>query len=154
MQERQGSVFVVATANDVSALPPELLRKGRFDELFFVDLPTPTERAAILAATLTQHARPPDAVGDLAPVVAASEGWSGAELASLVPDALFAAFADGARALAVADLLAAARNVTPLSSTARERVAELRAWAKGRARPASTVADFGAAPRMRAVEIG
>lgn len=137
-QERAGSVFLIATANNVEALPPELLRKGRFDELFFIDLPQPKERAAIIAATLKQFGRDPEKVGDTSELVRMTEGWSGAEIASVVPDALFTAFADGERELTVADIVKAAKPVVPLSSTARERIERLREWAKVRCRPAST----------------
>lgn len=137
MQERQGSVFVIATANDVRALPPELLRKGRFDELFWVDLPTFEERRAIVAATLKQYNRTADGI-DLDRIAIACDGFTGSEIAALVPDALFAAFADGERSLTTEDLRAAAATVSPLSKTAAERIEGLRQWAKGRARPAST----------------
>jgi SpoVK/Ycf46/Vps4 family AAA+-type ATPase len=130
-------VFVIATANDVRALPPELLRKGRFDELFWVDLPTSVERSAIISATLRQYDRTTDGI-DLAEIVRATEGFTGAEIAALIPDALFAAFADGERAITTADLSAAASTVSPLSKTAAERIQGLRDWSKGRARPAST----------------
>lgn len=136
MQERQGTVFVVATANDVSALPPELLRKGRFDEIFFVDLPTATERLEILRVSLKQLGRE-IADSDLVPVAAATEGFTGAEIAGMIPDALFEAFNDSARALTGDDLLAAAETVVPISRIAAEKVEKLREWAKGRARPAS-----------------
>jgi hypothetical protein len=134
MQDRAGSVFVVATANDVSALPPELLRKGRFDDLFFVDLPTATERAAILRTAL--RGKPAGEV-DLAAVAGACAEFTGAEVAALVPDAMFAAFADGARPITTGDLITAARAVVPLARTAPEKIAKVRDWAKGRARPAS-----------------
>jgi SpoVK/Ycf46/Vps4 family AAA+-type ATPase len=138
MQERAGAVFVVATANEVRGLPPELLRKGRFDDVFWVDLPTSTERVAILQAALRQHGRDPAsldwAAEDVAPVTV---GFSGAEIAALVPEALFAAFADGARELRLDDLITAAGTVVPLSKTAGEKLDELRRWAQGRARPAS-----------------
>jgi len=137
MQERQGSVFVIATANDVRALPPELLRKGRFDELFWVDLPTSAERSAILAATLKQYDRTTDGI-DLAALASATATFTGAEISALVPDALFAAFADGERLITTADLLAAAATVAPLAKTASEKIEGLRAWAKGRARLASS----------------
>ena len=139
MQDRAGSVFVVATANDVSALPPELLRKGRFDEVWFVDLPSPIERGAIIAAALRSFWRDAGTGGTiyLADVVAATQDFTGAELAALVPDALFAAFADGEREITTLDLIAAASATVPLARTAAEKVASLRAWAKGRARPAS-----------------
>lgn len=136
MQERQGSVFVIATANDVRALPPELLRKGRFDELFWIDLPTSQERIAIVKATLSQYSRA-DAEINTAEIARVTQGFTGAELAALVPDALFAAFADGERQITTADLVAAAATVAPLSKTAAEKIEGLRTWAKGRARPAS-----------------
>lgn len=136
MQEHTAPVFVVATANDISGLPPELLRKGRFDELFFVDLPTRIERAAILSATLQAYGRTPALIA-CEQVARATDGFSGAEIAALVPDALFSAFADNGREITTEDLLTAAGNVTPLSKTAGEKIAALRDWAKGRARPAS-----------------
>lgn len=136
MQEKTAPVFVIATANDVRALPPELLRKGRFDELFFVDLPNTAERAEILAASLTAHARPTDGI-DLAEVARATAGFVGAEIAALVPEALFVAFADGERAVTTGDLITAASAIVPLSKTAGEKIEALRTWAKGRARPAS-----------------
>lgn len=139
MQDRAGSVFVVATANDVTALPPELLRKGRFDELFFIDLPTAAERAAIVGAALRAHGRGGQGITAEA-VAAQTADFTGAELAALVPDALYAAFADGERPIETTDLLTAAAATVPLARTAAEKVAALRAWAKGRARPASTPA--------------
>lgn len=139
MQERRGQAFLVATSNDVSQLPPELLRKGRWDELFWCDLPTAGERAAILAATLRQFGRDEGKVpGNWNQVVDATEGFSGAELAALVPDALFAGFADGERDITAGDLFVAARAVTPLSKTAAEKIKTMRAWSVGRTRPATT----------------
>ena len=137
MQERAGESFVVATANDVSALPPELLRKGRFDELFFVDLPNQAERGEIVRAALRAHGRK-EATILFAQVADACEGFTGAEIAELVPDALYAAFADGGREPTTDDLLTAARTVTPLSKTAAEKIDRLRSWAQGRARPATS----------------
>ncbi len=139
MQERRGSVFVVATANDVQGLPPELLRKGRFDEVFWVDLPTPAERAEILRVALRQYGRG-DVVVDIDGVAAACDSFVGAEIAALVPAALFVAFADGERELRTSDLLAEARATVPLAKTASAKISALREWAKGRARSAS-VAD-------------
>lgn len=136
MQERIGSVFVVATANDVRSLPPELLRKGRFDEIFWVDLPTTAERSEIVASALRAHGRTETV--DLASIAEATASYTGAELAAIVPDAMFTAFADGERALTTGDLLDAAATVVPLAKTAATRIDELRAWAKGRARPASS----------------
>ncbi len=138
MQDRAGSVFVVATANDVAQLPPELLRKGRFDELFFVDLPTSAERAEILTVALRRNGR----AGVLSPAAVASvasscSGFSGAELAALIPSALYGAFADGKRPINAADLMREAGRTVPLSTTAGEKLAALRKWATERARPAS-----------------
>lgn len=147
MQERQGEAFVVATANDVSKLPPELLRAGRFDAVWFLDLPTLDERAEILNAALNAHGRPPRDPIDAWKVAEASEGFTGSEIAAIVPNAMFAAFSDGEREITKADLLEAARAVVPLSKTAAEKIAALREWSKGKARPASSpeVSDRGMA---------
>lgn len=138
MQERQGEAFVIATANDVSKLPPELLRKGRFDEVWWVDLPTQTEREEILRATLAAHQRQGVEV-DASKIAAACAGFTGSEIAALVPEALFAAFSDAEREINTADIMAIAKAVTPLSKTAEEKIEGMRKWAKGRARPASAV---------------
>lgn len=138
MQDRQGEAFVIATANDVEALPAELLRKGRFDEIWWIDLPTEIERRQIISATLRQHNRPRTGAIDTTDLCAtATAGFTGSEIAALVPDALFAAFADGAREITAADLMRAAATVTPLAKTAKERIEKLRKWSVGRARPAS-----------------
>ena len=152
MQDRQGSVFVVATANDVSALPPELLRKGRFDELFFVDLPSATERAAILRAALRNASIDATDIG-IEYVADATQDFTGAELAALVPDAMYAAFADSERSIRTADLTAAAAATVPLARTAPEKIAALRQWAKGRARPASTTSTAAQEGTARALDL-
>jgi SpoVK/Ycf46/Vps4 family AAA+-type ATPase len=136
MQDRAGSVFLIATSNDVSALPPELLRKGRFDEIFFVDLPTYQERIAILKTALIEHKRADLAI-DLARIAWATKDFSGAEIAALVPDALFTAFADNARDITTLDLEQAAARTVPLAHMAREKITALRAWGAERARAAS-----------------
>jgi SpoVK/Ycf46/Vps4 family AAA+-type ATPase len=138
MQERTSRVFVVATANDVRALPPELLRKGRFDDIFFVDLPNRVERAEILRVTLKGYGRSVEGI-DTKAVVDATVGFTGAEVAAIVPDAMFRAFADGARPITTADLVEVASTVAPLAETAKEKISDLRTWAKGKTRPASTV---------------
>lgn len=138
MQERQGEAFVFATANDVEALPPELLRKGRFDEVWWVDLPTVQERCSVLTAALKAHGRDAASI-NLLDVSKACPDFTGSEVASLVPDALYAAFDEGARAITTDDLITAAGNVTPLAKTAEEKIRRLREWAKGRARPASVI---------------
>jgi hypothetical protein len=134
LQERTSSVFVVATANDVSGLPPELLRRGRFDELFFVDLPDLDARRTILALHLEKRARDPAAF-DLFVLAEACPGFSGAELEQVVVAALHRAFALE-REATDADLRHAARDVVPLSRTYAEQIKELRDWARGRARTA------------------
>lgn len=142
MQERAGDVFVVATANDVTALPPELMRKGRFDELFFIDLPTASERGEVLAAALRRYGRDPEVVfadsGSADAILLRTDKFTGAEIDAVIPDALFRAFSDDERDLTADDILAAVKQVVPLSSTAGERIESLRQWAKGRARNAST----------------
>jgi hypothetical protein len=142
MQERKPAVFVAATCNNVTVLPPELIRKGRFDELFFVDLPSAAERKKVFSIQLTKRKRNP-AGYDLDQVAAAAKGFSGAEIESAVQTALYAAFSrDGAcpvsptatkQDLSTEDLLAALQSTVPLSITRAEEIAELRAWAKERA---------------------
>ena len=142
MQDRQGEAFVIATANNAEKLPPELLRKGRFDEVWWVDLPTPAERAAITAAALRAYGRDATAIGiDLDAVADATPTFTGAEIAALVPDALFAAFTEQAREIATSDLLAAAEVVVPLAKTADERIRKLREFWLGRARAATSAAE-------------
>jgi hypothetical protein len=135
MQERRGPVFLVATANQVDQIPPELLRKGRFDEIFFVDLPGEEARAEILRIHLQNRNRDPQTL-DLARLARLTDGFSGAELEQVVVSALYAAFADE---LAFdTDLLAREVSDTrPLSVTAAERIQGLRAWARDRTTPAA-----------------
>jgi hypothetical protein len=146
MQDRSGEAFVIATANDVSALPAELLRKGRWDELWFIDLPNQEERVAVLEASLRQHGRDPKALGAGVALVArdSCNGFSGAEIAALVPEALFASFADGEREVTSTDLHGAACNVVPMSKTSAAKIAALKEWqARCGARPATTVVTQG-----------
>ena len=131
MQERKSPVFVASTCNNVTVLPPELIRKGRFDELFFVDLPNAVERKQILSIQLTKRKRNPTDY-DLDRVAAAAEGFSGAEIESAVQTALYAAFARK-QELATDDLLHALKATVPLSTTRAEEIAELRGWAQQRA---------------------
>ncbi len=134
MQDRKGTVFLVATANDVSALPPELLRKGRFDEIFFVDLPTEEVRRDIFAVHLRRRGRDP-AGFDLGRLAAASEGFSGAEIEQAVISALYAAFSDKAQ-LDTAHIERELAGTRPLSLTRAESIAALRLWAAERTVPA------------------
>ena len=131
MQERKSPVFVAATCNNVTVLPPELIRKGRFDELFFVDLPSTSERKQIFSIQLAKRKRNP-ADYDLDRVAAAAQGFSGAEIESAVQTALYAAFAQK-RELSADNLLLALSSTVPLSVTRAEEIASLRAWAKDRA---------------------
>jgi SpoVK/Ycf46/Vps4 family AAA+-type ATPase len=135
MQEKTKPVFVVGTANEVRALPPELLRKGRFDEIFFVDLPTPHERLEILDIHLRRAGRDPERY-DLLAIAEETDRYSGAELEQLVVSALFRAFAAD-RELTQEDLARVARESVPLAVTMDDRLKELREWARPRARPAS-----------------
>jgi AAA+ superfamily predicted ATPase len=136
MQEKRDPVFVVATANRIEMLPPELLRKGRFDEIFFVDLPTKSVRAEILRIHLARKERDPDEF-DLAALAEQSVGYSGAELEESIRDGLAESWADGARPLRTQDIGEALRATFPLSQTMSDSIAELREWARVRARLAS-----------------
>jgi len=135
LQEKKSPVFVVATANDVQRLPPELTRRGRFDAIFFVDLPDVHERAEILALHLRRRGRRPEAY-DLQSVAKRAVHFAGSELEQVVVAALYRAFAEG-RDLAQSDLDAEAQETVPLYLTYEAQIKALRQWAKGRARPAS-----------------
>jgi predicted kinase len=130
MAERKSSVFMVATANVIDRLPPELVRKGRFDELFFVDLPEPEIRAEIFRIHLQRRELEPSAF-DLAQLAAASDGFSGAEIEQVVVSALYAAQAQQ-QSVDNGTLLRGIQATAPLSVIMAERLAELRAWARGR----------------------
>ena len=136
MQEKTKPVFVVATANEVRKLPPELLRKGRFDEIFFVDLPDVHERLEILQIHLARRERNSENF-DLLQCAEETEKYSGAELEQVVIEALFDAYADGARALRDRDLLRVIRETVPLAITMDDQLKELREWAQPRTRPAT-----------------
>ncbi|HXB22015.1 MAG TPA: AAA family ATPase [Candidatus Solibacter sp.] len=135
MQERRAAVFVTATSNDVTALPPELIRKGRFDELFFVDLPNSTERKAVLNLQLARHKLDP-ARFDLDQLVAAAKSYSGAEIDAAVQTAMYAAFSSK-KPVTTEMVMEALKSTIPLSATRAEEIQALRAWARQRAVPAS-----------------
>lgn len=135
LSEKTAPVFVVATANDISQLPPELLRKGRLDEIFFVDLPSETEREEIFRIHIQRRGRDPGQFG-LPAFVEHSKGFSGAEIEEAVISALYDAFYASAD-LATGHVLEALRQTVPLSRTMDEQISRLRAWAEGRARNAS-----------------
>lgn len=155
MQDRTSEAFVIATANDVSSLPPELLRKGRFDEVFFVDCPTESERVDVLKAALKANNRTPDLLStdDLRSVTLACQDFTGSEIAALVPEAMFKAFSDGKREINAEDLISAAKTVVPLTRTAADKIARLRDWAKGRARPATSEVTSKSTIGVRALDI-
>ena len=135
MQDRKAAVFVAATCNNVSVLPPELIRKGRFDELFFVDLPNQAERKQIFSIQLAKRKRNP-AEFDLEKVASAAKGYSGAEIDAAVQGALYGAYSEK-KPLATQFLLDALAQTVPLSITRAEEIAALREWARTRAVPAS-----------------
>ncbi len=134
MSERRAPVFLVATANDVSELPPELIRKGRFDEIFFVDLPPPASRAAILNLHLHKRGLALDRM-PVAELVAATDGFSGAEIEQGIVACLYSAHALR-QPPAASHLLAEFRKTRPLSVVMAERVEALREWARDRTVPA------------------
>lgn len=136
MQEKTRPVFVVATANRIGQLPPELLRKGRMDEIFFVDLPSDKERQEILEIHLKRKRRSPENF-DLEALAGQSIGFSGAELEEVVKEALYQAFHDGYD-LQTKHVTEAIERTTPLSRTRAEEITQLRAWAKTRAVLASS----------------
>jgi SpoVK/Ycf46/Vps4 family AAA+-type ATPase len=125
----------------VTVLPPELIRKGRFDELFFVDLPNPAERKQVLAIQLTKRKRNP-AEFDLERVAAAAKGYSGAEIDAAVQTALYVAYSDK-NPLTTQSLVEALAQTVPLSTTRAEEIEALREWAHGRAVRASLDCDNG-----------
>ncbi len=135
LSEKSAPVFVVATANDISDLPPELLRKGRLDEIFFVDLPSSEERREIFRIHLSKRGRDPRTF-DLPPLIRASREFSGAEIEESINSALYDAFNAG-EALATPHILNGLAQTVPLAKTMDEQIGRLRAWAAGRARNAS-----------------
>lgn len=137
LQEKKKPVFVVATANNIQLLPPELLRKGRFDEIFFVDLPTLQERKEIFSIHISKRKRIP-ANFDLERIARESEGFSGAEIEQAVISALFDAFVRGSE-LTTDDIILNIKATVPLSQTMREDITNLRSWAVTRTRLASSV---------------
>jgi predicted AAA+ superfamily ATPase len=135
MNERRAAVFLVATANAVDQLPPELLRKGRFDEIFFVDLPDRAARREAFRIHLERREHAP-AQFDLDTLAALSDGFSGAEIEQAIVSALYAAHGDG-RPLDTPRLLSALAGTRPLSQIMAEKVEALRAWARERCVPAN-----------------
>lgn len=135
MQDKTKPVFLIATANEVNALPPEMLRKGRFDEVFFVDLPDRAEREQIVKIHLVKRKRDP-ANFNVEELADTMKGFSGAEIEQVIVGALFSAF-DAGRELTQDDVMCEAKAVVPLSVMMQEEIDELRTWAEMRTRPAS-----------------
>jgi SpoVK/Ycf46/Vps4 family AAA+-type ATPase len=135
LAEKAAPVFVVATANDISQLPPELLRKGRLDEIFFVDLPDLAERSDIFRIHLRKRRREPEAF-DLVALAEASPEFSGAEIEEAVISGLYDAF-HARQDLNSGHVLNALRQAVPLAKTMAEHIQKLRRWSEGRARNAS-----------------
>ena len=131
LQDRSGGVFVIATANDVTALPPELLRKGRFDEIFFVDLPDAEARGAIFEGQLESRGHDPTQF-DVTKLVELTDGFSGSEIEAIVVGALYRAFGADTEPR-TEELIAEVESTVPLSISRAEDVAALRRWADGRA---------------------
>jgi SpoVK/Ycf46/Vps4 family AAA+-type ATPase len=134
MAERKDRVFMIATANDIESLPPELLRKGRFDEIFFVDLPGPANRAEIFRIHLAKRSHPVEKF-DLTALAAAAERFSGAEIEQAIMAGAYAAHAEG-KTLETRHVLQEIAATRPLAVVRREKVAELREWAESRTVPA------------------
>ncbi|GMU22166.1 MAG: ATPase [Phycisphaerae bacterium] len=151
LSEKTSSVFVVATANDISHLPPELLRKGRLDEIFFVDLPSDIERQAIFRIHIARRGRDP-AQFDLNTLAEASAGFSGAEIEQAVISALFDVFYARAE-LGTEAILGAITETVPLSRTMSDQIEAIRAWSEGRARNASLRTSLSADRDRRKLEL-
>ena len=148
LSEKTSPVFLIATANDISALPPEFLRKGRFDEIFFIDLPNPSERRDIFKIHLAKRGRDPEKF-DLDTLVRYTEEFSGAEIEEGIITALYDAFYLN-KELETQDVLSSISHSVPLSKTMSEKITQLRGWAEGRARRATTqVADDSAALKRK-----
>ena len=150
LSEKTAPVFVVATANDISQLPPELLRKGRLDEIFFIDLPSAEERAQILQIHIAKRGRKPESFR-IPELVAASKDFSGAELEQAVISALYDSFYLR-QELATEHILEALQQTVPLSKTMDEPLSRLRTWADGRARHASVPRGARDEPGHRRME--
>ena len=145
MQEKKTPVFIVATANNIHSIPPEMLRKGRFDEVFFIDLPTVEERKAILRVHLTKR-RQDLTLFDVDQLAIDSAGFSGAELEDVVVNGLREALYDGKRSMTTEDIRRSIFQCIPLSVTMKDQIDQLREWASTRARRASAILESEAIP--------
>jgi SpoVK/Ycf46/Vps4 family AAA+-type ATPase len=153
MQEKTAECFVVATANDIASLPPELLRRGRFDEIFFLDLPTAAERREIFAVHLRKRRRLAQDY-DLDLLAAKSEGYVGAEIEQAVIDAMYRGYNDNAREFTTQDILESLERQVPLSVSQRETVEALRGWLReGRAQSASSGVPYTEPPDSAQIQL-
>ena len=151
LSEKTAPVFVVATANDISQLPPELLRKGRLDEIFFVDLPEEEERQEIFRIHLKRRNRPVENF-DAAALAAASNQFSGAEIEEAINSALYDAFY-AKQEITTESILATLSQTVPLAKTMDEQINRLRSWAEGRARNASVARETQKTSTVRRMEL-
>jgi SpoVK/Ycf46/Vps4 family AAA+-type ATPase len=151
LQEKTSPVFVVATANNISILPPELLRKGRFDEIFFVDLPNAVERKEIFKIHLQKRDRDPS-LFDLDELANLTKGYSGAEIEQIIISALYDAF-DENDEINDQRLHHTISDIIPLSQTMKEELTKLRDWAKSRARKTSIQTEYDEDEIMRKIEL-
>lgn len=151
LAEKSAPVFVVATANDISALPPELMRKGRFDEIFFVDLPSEAERMEIFRIHIAKRGRDASKF-DLLALAEHTEGFSGAEIEESVVSSLFDVFYEHGD-LTTDAILGCVAQTVPLSKTMQEDISRLHKWAEGRARPATSPEALAAIEQKRKIEL-
>jgi adenylate kinase family enzyme len=151
LSEKTAPVFVVATANDISQLPPELLRKGRLDEIFFVDLPSLEERQEIFRIHIARHRRQVKKF-DVSALAEASKDFSGAEIQEAINSALYDAFYDKGD-ITTESILAALAQTVPLAKTMDEQINRLRSWAEGRARNASVPREAHKTSTVRRMEL-
>lgn len=151
LSEKSAPVFVVATANDISQLPPELLRKGRLDEIFFVDLPSHEERQEIFRIHIARHRRDPEQF-DLPALADASKDFSGAEIQEAINSALYDAFYEQ-RDITTESILTTVSQTVPLAKTMDEQINRLRSWAEGRARNASVPREVQKQDTARRMEL-
>ena len=141
MQEKENTVFIVATANDISKMPPEFLRKGRFDELFFVDLPNGEERRKILDIHLKKRKKWNKEIDSIA-LIKETEGFNGADLEAVVKDTIELAFIDGREKITTEDLIKSVKDTKSISKTLKEKIAEIK----------STIEKIDIKPASRAEE--
>jgi len=147
LAEHKSSVYVIATANDIEKLPPELYRKGRFDEIFFIDLPNPKEREEIVKIHLEKRNVPRRVAGlksfeltdeEVKKIAVAANEFSGSEIEQAIIAAAYVGFEDGGRLIGGDDVLKQIADTKPLAVTAKEKIQELRNWGKAQVRPASS----------------